>query len=649
MRRLLPTLLLIAPLAATSVTAQSPTLTIEVGQPVARTSPIHYGLMTEELNHAYDGGLYAELVRNRAFLDDTRSPVHWSPVQGQGSAASIALDPEHPFNSSLPISLRLDVTTASRVAPAGVANAGYWGVPVKPRTRYRASFYAKAAPDFSGPVTIAIESLDGARAFATADVPRVAGGWRKYEATLRTGDLTPTSRARLTLKLQRAGRVWLSLVSLFPPTWKDRPNGLRPDLMQMLVDLKPSFLRFPGGNYLEGQTIATRFDWKRTLGPLSARPGHQGPWGYRSTDGMGLLEFLLWAKDMGAEPLLGVYAGYSLGGEHVKPGPDLVPFVQDALDEIEYVTGAATSRWGAVRAADGHPQPFPLRYVEIGNEDWFDRSGSYDARFAQFYDAIKARYPQLKIISTVGNEQPAEKRVHSRRPDVLDEHYYRNTAQFLRMSPSHYDGYDRKGLEIFVGEWAAHEDIVPWDRRSQALPPTPSMKAALGDAAFMTAMERNSDLVTMQAYAPLLVNVNPGARQWRPNLIGYDALRSFGSPSYYALKMFSRDYGDSILRATLSGAPLLTSVTKNSKSGVIYLKHVNPEATPQTLTIELKGIRSIRPGATATVLSAPPAETNSIDEPTKVVPVTQTVGGAAPTFTHTFPPHSITVLELTTR
>ncbi|MFN3648475.1 MAG: alpha-L-arabinofuranosidase C-terminal domain-containing protein [Armatimonadota bacterium] len=651
MKRLapIPLLFTVLALATPSVVAQSPTLTIDAARPVAKASPIHYGLMTEELNHAYDGGLYAELVRNRAFMDDARRPVHWSPVQGSGSAAAIALDPEQPLNATLPISLRLQVTSASPAAPAGVANGGFWGIPVQPDTRYRASFYGKAAPGFSGPVTVAIESADGGTVHAKATVPRLAGDWKEYRVTLKTGAVKPTSQARLALKVERPGTVWLSLVSLFPPTWKNRPNGLRRDLMQMLVDLKPAFLRFPGGNYLEGQTVATRFDWKKTLGPLTERPGHQGPWGYRSSDGLGLLEFLLWAKDMGAEPVLGVYAGYSLGGEYVKPGRDLAPFVQDALDEIEYVAGPVTSTWGARRAKDGHPEPFPLRYVEIGNEDWFDKSGSYDARFAQFYDAIKERYPHLKVVSTVGNEQPAEKRVHSRRPDVLDEHYYRNTAQFLRMSPNHYERYDRKGPEIFVGEWGAHEEIVPWDPRSQGLPPTPSMKAALGDAAFMTAMERNSDLVTMQAYAPLLVNVNPGARQWRPNLIGYDALRSYGSPSYYALRMFSRNYGDSILRTTLTGAPLLTSVTKEGKGGAIFVKHVNPEPRPQTLSIELQGVRSVKPTATATVLAAAPDENNSIDQPTKVVPVTRTVNGVAPTFTHTFPPHSVTVLRLEAR
>jgi alpha-L-arabinofuranosidase len=635
--------------AFASAWAQNPTLTIDAGPPAAKVSPMHYGLMTEEINHSYDGGLYAELIRNRAFLDDARTPVHWSVVQGNGSAAQIALDPGQPLNSALPTSLRLEVSAASPSAPAGVANGGYWGIPVKPDTRYRASFYAKAAPGFSGPVTLAIESTDGATIYAKATVPRITGDWQPYTVTLKTGRVAPTANAHFALTVHRPGTVWFSLVSLFPPTYKNRPNGLRPDLMQMLVDLKPAFLRFPGGNYLEGNTIATRFDWKKTIGPLTERPGHPCPWGYRSTDGMGLLEFLLWCEDMGAEPVLAVYAGYSLRGEYVRPGPELAPYVQDALDEIEYVSGSTETKWGAQRARDGHPAPFKLRYVEVGNEDFFDRSGSYDGRFAQFYDAIKAKYPHLKVISSVGNEQPAEKRVKSRRPDVLDEHYYRSAAQFLRDSPMHYDRYPRTGPEIYVGEWGAYEEIVPWDARSRALPPTPTMKAALGDAAWMTGMERNADLVTMQCYAPLLVNVNPGGRQWRPNLIGYDALRSFGSPSYHAFHMFSRNHGDQILKAAMTGAPLLTSVTRDSKTGAVFVKHVNPEATPQTVRIELKGLRSIAPTATAIGLSADPTELNSVDAPTKVVPVTRSVGGIAPSFTYTFPAHSITVLRLDTR
>lgn len=633
----------------TYASAQNITLTIEANQPAVKMSPMHYGLMTEEINYSYDGGLYAELVRNRAFLNDPNTPVNWSAVQGKGSAVAISLDRNQPLNSVLTTSLRLDVTSASRAAPAGVANSGYWGIPVKPNTRYRATLYAKTATEFNGPVSLAIESADGGTVYAKASVTNLTHDWKQYTVILRTGKVTPTTNARFVLTMDRPGTVWLSLVSLFPPTWKNRPNGFRPDLMQMLVDMKPAFLRFPGGNYLEGNTIATRFDWKKTLGPLTQRPGHPGPWGYRSTDGMGLLEFLYWCEDMRSEPVLAVYAGYSLRGDYVKPGSDLDPYVQDALDEIEYVIGSTETKWGAQRAKDGHRAPFKLRYVEVGNEDFFDKSGSYDGRFAQFYDAIKAKYPALKVISTVGNEQPDAKRVHSRTPDVLDEHYYRTTDSFLQMSPTHYEAYDRKGPEIFVGEWAAHEEIAPWDPRSRSLPPTPSMKAALGDAAWMTAMERNADLITMQCYAPLLVNVNPGGRQWRPNLIGYDAIRSYGSPSYYAFQMFSRSHGDTLLKTTMTGAPLLSSVTRESKTGAIFIKHVNPQSTPQTLSIDLKGIRSVAPMATHILLAADPTATNTIDYPTKVVPITRQVSGIGLSFTHTFPPYSITILRLDAR
>lgn len=628
--------------------AADPTLTVDTTKPVGKIRPIHYGLMTEEINHSYDGGLYAELIQNRAFLDNAQEPRHWSVLSGEGAQATIALDKDRPRSEQMPVSLRMDVTAASSARPAGVVNDGYWGIPVRSNTRYTATVYARAAPGFTGPLTVAIQSEDGATKYATAKIARLTGEWQPYTVTLNTGKVEPTAKTKFALTVDRPGTVWLGYVSLFPPTYKNRPNGLRPDLMQMLVDMKPGFLRFPGGNYLEGGRISERFDWKKTLGPPAERPGHQAPWGYRSSDGMGLLEFLYWCEDMGAEPVLAVYAGYSLGGEFVKPGPDLAPYVQDALDEIEYVIGDKNTKWGAVRIREGHPEPFPLHYVEVGNEDFFDKSGSYDGRFAQFYDAIKAKYPQLKVISSVGKEQPEAKRVQSRKPDVLDEHYYRSAAEFLRMSPNHYERYERTGSpEIFVGEWAAYEEIVPWDRKSSALPPTPSMKAAIGDAAFMTAMERNADLVTMQCYAPLLVNVNPGGRQWRPNMIGYDTLNVFGSPSYYAFQMFSRNHGDEILKGTLADAPTLhSSVTRDSKTGLITVKLVNPEATPQPVKLDFPGMSSLNGTATAITLAADPAETNAIDAMSKVAPKTAKVSNVKPGFTYTLPGYSITVLQI---
>lgn len=659
--RLLMKTTAVLPLAGSALfAADAPSLTLEASRPIGKVSPLHHGLMTEEINHCYDGGLYAELIQNRVFKDDPKTPVHWSAVQGNDASATIALEATQPADDALGTSLRLDVSKASETARAGVANDGYWGIPVKPETSYRAFFHAKAAPGFTGPAILTIESEDGATVYAQARVTDLTAGWKSYSATLTTGKVTPTAKARFTVTLDRPGTVWLNFVSLFPPTWNNRPNGNRADLMQMMVDMKPKFLRFPGGNYLQGNTPEERFPWKKTLGSILKRPGHQGPWGYRSSDGMGLLEFLLWCEELKAEPILGVYAGFSLPtpqndqrGTPTDAGADLQPFIDEALEEIEYVTGPVTSKWGAQRAKDGHPQPFKLNYVEIGNEDWFDKSDGYDKRYARFHDAIKARYPKIQLISSIGNEQPAKKRVHSRKPDLLDEHYYRTAAFFAEQSRGFFDKYDRKGPRIFVGEWAAHETAFPpWDERSKTTPPTPDLRAALGDACFMAAMERRADLVTLQCYAPLFVNINPGARQWRPNLIGYDALSAYGSPSYHAIRMFSNNIGDSILDFKAAGpaSPLHHSVTKDEKTGVIYLKTVNFEAAPQTVGITVKGVASLSPTATAiTLSSASPDDTNSIHEPAKVVPVTTEVSGIKPAFSHTFPPHSITVLLLNAR
>ncbi len=647
-QRLLP---LVLALAATSMRAAGPTITIDAASPVGKVSPLLYGLMTEEINHSYDGGLYAELVQNRAFLDDKTSPVHWTLIQGSGTAATMALDPSRPLNQVIGTSLRLEVTQAAPGHGAGIANEGYWGIPVRNKAVYRASFFARAAPGFTGPIVVSMQSEDGLVTYASAAVHGLTSAWKHYEVTLVPDTIvTPTAKARYALTTNQPGTIWFSLVSLFPPTFRNQANGFRPDLLQMLVDMKPKFLRFPGGNYLEGDQIADRFQWKKTLGALSDRPGHQAPWGYRSSDGLGLYEFLIWCEDMGAEPVLAVYAGYSLKGVHVDPGTDLQPYIEDALDEIEYVSGPATSTWGALRAKAGHPAPFKLTYVEIGNEDWFDKSGSYDKRFVQFTEAIKKRYPRLQTISTVGYEHPEGQRVRSMTPDVLDEHYYLPVEQFVKKAHGQYETYDRNGPKIFVGEWGAYETpFEPWNAQSRGEAPTPNMRAAIGDAAWMTEMEKNADIIVMHGYAPLLVNVSPGARQWRPNLIGYDALRVYGSPSYHAIKLFSTHLGDEILKASAAGTDVLVSVTRDGASGTIYVKLVNPADAEAPVQIDVRGARALAPVATAITIAAAYDATNSIDMPETVVPKTSTVGGVKPGFTYTVPAHGIVVLVLSSR
>jgi alpha-N-arabinofuranosidase len=347
---------------------------------------------------------------------------------------------------------------------------------------------------------------------------------------------------------------------------------------------------------------------------------------------MGLLEFMGWCEDLGAQPVLAVFAGYALQQQAVEPGPLLEPYVQDALDEIEFLTGdARTTYWGSLRARYGHPDPFKLTYVEIGNEDAFDRSRSYDGRFTQFYDALKARYPQLQLIAT-------SRQAKTRTPDLYDDHYYRSAQDFYK-DLKHYDKMDRNGPKVFVGEWATREGA-----------PTPNFQAALGDAAWMTSMERNSDLIVMHSYAPLFVNVNPGGMQWKTDLIGYNGLESYGSPSYYAQVMFAGHLGNVTPRSVLKAEHKLLlpyCVSRQTETGKLFLKVVNPGAEAQDVTVNLSGARKVQgEGSVTTLRAAGPNDTNSITEPARIVPVTGPLKKVASRFRYTFPAWSITVLEI---
>jgi alpha-L-arabinofuranosidase len=615
----------------TAPTVQPATLNIDATHPGPNVNPMFYGLMIEEINHSLDGGLYGEKIQNRVFKDDPATPVHWSLVQNNGGVGTIALDTTQPVSgTALTASLKVSVSQGPRV---GAANDGYWGIPVEPFTIYRASFWAKADTRFAGPVRLDIESSDGTKVYALAQVPRITTNWAKYSVLLLTGWVAPLETTRFVVSTGNPGTFWLTQVSLFAPTYFGRPNGNRIDLMQKMAGLEPSFLRMPGGNYLEGNTIAERFQWKQTIGPIEQRPGHPGTWGYRSDDGLGLLEFLEWCEDLHMQPLLAVWAGYALDGTHVNPGPDLAPYVQEALDEIQYVTGGTNTIWGARRAADGHPAPFPLQYVEVGNEDFFDNSGSYDRRFAQFYDAIRAAYPKLQVIATDQVPNPM------RTPDLIDDHFY-NTPRAMERTSNQYDNYSRTAPKIFVGEWASQEGR-----------PTPDLNAALGDAAWLTGLERNSDVVLLEAYAPMLVNVNPGASQWPTNLIGYDALHSYGSPSYYVQQMFSRNHGDVVLPAILtapgSGSQVYASVTRDSRNRTIYLKVVNAADEVQPVSVAINGGRAVDSTGEAVVLaSANPQDTNTLSNPTKIVPMTTLAQDLGQSFVYRFQPNSVTVLRI---
>ena len=608
------------------------TLTIDPSQIVSPVSPTLYGLMTEEINHSYDGGLYAEMVRNRTLRGRWDGAEGWTLVQRGNAAASMSEDRSTGPSTALPYSLKVSVDSASASGAAGVANAGWWGMAVRPRTAYRGSLYAKIASDV-GPLTAELINDATGAVLAKADVPLHAGDWSRYEYTLTTGDVKESGANHLELTVTRPGTLWLQLVSLFPPTYHNTPNGNRIDLMERMAAMHPHFLRLPGGNYLEGDRIVDRFDWKKTIGPLVDRPGHQAPWTYWSTDGLGLLEFLEWCEDLKVEPVLAVYAGYSLRGEHVNPGKDLEPYVQDAVDEVEYVTGDASTRWGAQRAKDGHPAPFPLHYIEIGNEDWFDKSGSYPARFAQIALALRKSFPQYKLIATA----PIKVDDPGAQPDVIDDHYYKSPADMFALV-HHYDDAPRTGPKIFVGEWATRSGT-----------PTPNFGDALGDAAWMTAMERNSDLIVMASYAPLLVNVNPGAMQWATDLIGYDVLNSYGSPSYYAQCLFAAHLGDGTAKSSVTGAGprFFYSATVDSRTKTLHLKLVNASDKAQPLTLKIDGLTS-EEAAVNTLHAASYQATNSLNDPDFIHPQKSTmhVNG---NLQHTVAPLTIEVIDIPRR
>ncbi len=614
-------------LAAFHAGAQT-TLTIDAGQAKAKSSPMLYGLMTEEINYSYDGGLYGELLRNRVPEKGFDNAYPWAVTLGGDAQGQTSVDTSTGPSQAIPKSLKFEVTAAAQQSPAGIENEGYWGIPLRPGTTYHASFYAKSSKPGTT-VTVSLRDDDTGKTIVEKVVPGVGTEWAQYKADLTTpSDLQPGSRRHFVLSVTEPGTLWITLASLFPPAYHDRANGNRVDIMEKLAAMHPAFLRLPGGNYLEGDRIADRYPWKQTIGPLVDRPTHQSPWGYRSTDGLGLLEFLEWTEDLKMEPVLAVYAGYSLKGDHIDPGPALQPFVQDALDEIEYATGGPDTHWGAERVKDGHPAPFPLHYVEIGNEDWFDKSQSYDGRYGQFYDAIKQRYPKLQLIATTG--------VKGRPVEVLDEHYYRSTGEMFS-DADHYDKTPRGGMKIFVGEWATREGV-----------PTPNFGAALADAAWMTGMERNSDVVILSSYAPLFTNVNPGGLQWNTDLIGYDAMQSYGSPSYWAQALFSGHHGDEILQAALGGKTtrIYQSTTRDSKTGTLYIKLVNATTNPAPLAVQINGKK---PGANGRMytLSAPSTEaTNSITAPDRITPREHVFTPIGANLQMVLEPLSINVIEL---
>ncbi|KAJ4377464.1 hypothetical protein N0V83_000289 [Neocucurbitaria cava] len=510
--------------------------------------PFGYGFLHEDINNSGDGGIYAELIQNRAFQYSKEFPVstaHYFPVNG----AKLSIqNGTAPLSKALPASMRVSVTNCT--GKAGFKNEGYWGMDVR-RHKYTGSFWVKGA--YNGSFTASLESNLTSDVFGSIEVPSkaVANEWTEHTFELVPEKDAPNSNNTFSItfdpKGAASGALDFNLISLFPPTFKDRKNGLRMDLAQALYDMNPHFLRFPGGNMLEGLTNDTHWDWKNSLGPLKDRPGFQGVWGYQQTNGLGLMEYLEWAEDMGLQIVLAVWAGLALDG-NVTSKADLQPFIDDALNEIEFVSGPANSTWGAVRAKLGHPEPFELNYVEVGNEDWLaGYPGGWESykeyRFPMFFEAISAAYPHIQVIASAASSDPAPAGATTG-PNTVDGldfpegvigdyHPYREPDDLVE----EFNRFDND-IGHIIGEVAATH-VNGGIRWNGSLYPYPWWIGAVGEAVSLIGYERNSDRIPGTFYAPVMKNQN--RFQWPITLLQYSADANFTTKAvtWYCWSLFA--------------------------------------------------------------------------------------------------------------
>ena len=665
-----------------------------------------YGIFMEEISHAFDGGIYAELIQNRSFeegvlppgmklvknkdgssrmeleklpagvpenkwdmpwpwngncgWDPKRELIGWSLLDEGGARADMKVTDANPMNASSSRSLALTVVVPENAAGrAALVNSGYWGINVQAGTSYALTFYLRPET-YQGPLTASLETKDG-KVLASHDFGKVepATSWRKYTATLKANDTD--AKARFVLSFRGNGTLQVDWVSLFPPTYKNRPNGLRLDLARYLEELKPAFIRYPGGCYVEGLSWASAPDWRKMVCPPEERPGMWGYWKYRSTDGFGYHEFLEFCEDIGADAMYVAFAGMTVHPENNWPLDQIDPVVQQTLDAIEYATGPVTSKWGAVRAKMGHPKSFPLKYVEIGNEHPPVLYGDY---YKKFRSAIKAKYPQMTVVMSMywsGLNHGAIARAGDADIDIVDEHSYRPSG-WIRTNFDYFDKYKRKPWTIYVGEYAHHHGNGDWS-------------AAMDDSVYLMMLERNGDLVKLASYAPLFANVN--RRDWGVNLIEFDSSRSFAHASYYVQKTFNETRPDVNLATTVNVEPkadpnrplmagkfglgawdtqtefkeFLPSFFANSgyhrKDKTVIVRATNYDKKPMRAEIQLDGAARI--GATGrhiVIRAENPNDENTLEKPHRIVPQEQPLPGTAGRFTVTLPPQSVNVLSI---
>lgn len=615
-------------LSALTLHAQQHNMVIQADQIGAQIQPTMYGLFFEDINYGADGGLYAELVKNRSF----EFPQN---LMGWVTFGNVKLMNDGPFERN-PHYVRLG-NSGHGHKHTGLENEGFFGIGVKKGAEYRFSVWARGQKQRIRVELIKNSTMEENQVFAARDLEIDSKEWKKYEITLRSNLTEP--KAHLRIFLTSGGTLDLEHISLFPvDTWMGRENGLRKDLVQALYDIKPGVFRFPGGCIVEGTDLETRYNWKNTVGPIENRPLNENRWHYTFTHrffpdyfqsyGLGFYEFFLLSEDIGAEPLPILNCGLACQFQNGNPEAhvavcDLEPYIQDAIDLIEFANGDTSTTWGKLRADMGHPEPFNLKFLGIGNEQW---GPEYPERLKPFVEALRKAHPEIKIVGSSGPNSEGDQfeylwpEMKKLEVDLVDEHFYRPEAWFLN-SGMRYDSYDREGPKVFAGEYACHGRGKKWNH----------FNAALMEAAFMTNLERNADIVHMATYAPLFAHVE--GWQWRPDMIWFDNLRSVRTCSYYVQQLYALNKGTNVVPLNMDGKPvagvegqdgLFASAVWDAESGCYIVKVINTSNKPQPVELSFAGLgkkESLADGTITTFHSDNPDLDNTVDNPTAIIPV----------------------------
>jgi alpha-L-arabinofuranosidase len=630
-------------------------ITVKANEIKTDIAPTMWGVFFEDINMGADGGIYAELIKNRSF-EFYKPMMAWKVLGKPLTEGDFLVLNRQQTNTANPRFLRVTLNNNAK-GTIGLNNEGFRGMGIKKDLDYDFSLmYRRSSPDLKMHIELVNEkgeNIGGTSVSTTA----TGDQWKKIAASFTAKATVP--KASMNIWFEGDGTIDLDMISLFPQdTWKKRPGGMRADMIQMLADMKPGFIRFPGGCIVEGFDLSQRYQWKKTIGPVEERQlivnrwnfefAHRPTPDYFQTFGLGFFEYFQLAEDIGAEPLPILNAGMAcqFNSAELVPLDQLDTYIQDALDLIEFANGDTTTRWGKVRAGMGHRQSFNMKMMGVGNENW---GPQYVERLKIFTKAIKEKYPNIKLINSSGTDPNGERfdylntELRKMDADVIDEHYYRRPEWFLQ-NASRYDNYDRKGPKIFAGEYAAQSD------KTVSVNNKNTWQTAIAEAAFMTGMERNADVVRMASYAPLFAHVD--GWQWKPDMIWIDNMQTVGTPNYYVQQLFSLNKGTHVVplmengKALAGQDSLYASSVVDKNTNELIVKLVNVSGKIQNREIQIEGIKKLNENPSLIILADDLQEVNSISEPTNVKPVEQKLKLKGKKISLPLAPYSFTIVRV---